>query len=461
LRLWYRFVKFAFSHFYNEFAWTYDGVSRVVSRGRWHDWQRAALPELRGERVLEVAFGTGNLLWDMVTEGFRCVGIELSPHMAGITARKFRGRGRKAPICRARVQDLPFADGTFDSLVTTFPDYFILDPAAQGEMARVLVPGGRLVVAEGGYILKDDVWSRFLNWAFRITVSPRTWRETQKLFTHPLFSVERREVQAGWSSVGVIVAVKTPERSSQSGVRDDRQLPVLYGADVRGGQDSMDLDDAIIQRRSIRKYKSDVPIPREDIEAIIEAGSWAPSSTNIQPWRFIIVEDRETIARMAQVVYDKFQALSKEALSQGEKRIAAFCRFLRSYTSFFTDAPLVIVACTKPYENPVLKMPMSTVIEKTRALGDVGLDVKPIVIDTVQKSVAMAVQNMLLKAHSLGYGTCAMDGPLAVGETMREMLGIEDGLDLVMFIPMGVPESTEVEAPERLPVAEVIRYYRP
>ena len=459
--LWYRFVKFAFRHFYNEFAWSYDLVSRVVSRGKWHEWQRASLPELRGRRVLEVAFGTGNLLWDMTAKGYQCMGIDLSPYMVALTAQKFGRRGRTAPICRGRVQELPFPDACFDSLVATFPDYFILDFAAQEEMARVLVPGGRLVVVEGGYILKRDLWSRFLNWAFRITVSPRTWKETQKLFTHPLFTVERREVRGGWSSVGVIVAVKTPERSSQSGVCDDRQSPVLYGADVRGGQDSMDLDDAIRQRRSIRKYKSDVPIPREDIEAIIEAGSWAPSSTNIQPWRFIVVEDREMIARMARVVYDKFQALSKEALSQGEKRIAAFCRFLRSYASFFSDAPLVIVACTKPYENPVLKMPMSTVIEKTRALGDVGVDVKPIVIDTVQKSVAMAVQNMLLKAHSLGYGTCAMDGPIAVKGALREMLDIEDDLDLVMVIPMGVPESTEVEAPERLPVAEVIRYYRP
>jgi len=221
----------------------------------------------------------------------------------------------------------------------------------------------------------------------------------------------------------------------------------------------MDLDEAIRRRRSIRRYKADAPVPREDIEAIIEAGCWAPSSTNIQPWRFIVVENRETIAAMAKVVYDKFQALSKDALRQGEKRVAAFCRFLRSYTSFFSDAPLVIVACTKPYENPVLKMPMSTVIDKTKALGDVGLDVKPIVIDTVQKSVAMAVQNMLLKAHSMGYGTCAMDGPIAVKAALREMLDIEDDLEMVMVIPMGVPETTEVEAPERLPVADVIRYH--
>ena len=208
MRLWYRFVKFAFHHFYNEFAWTYDLVSRIVSRGQWHHWQRAALPEVRGERVLEVAVGTGNLLWDMVVEGYQGVGVELSPHMVGITARKFRRRGGNAPICRARVQDLPFADATFDSLVSTFPDYFILDPVAQEEMARVLMPGGRLVVVEGGRILKEDIWSRVLNWAFRITVSPRTWKENRKLFIHPLFSVERREVQSEWSSVGVLVAVR-------------------------------------------------------------------------------------------------------------------------------------------------------------------------------------------------------------------------------------------------------------
>ncbi len=223
----------------------------------------------------------------------------------------------------------------------------------------------------------------------------------------------------------------------------------------------MNLDEAIKGRRSIRKYKADAPIPREHIEAMIDAARWAPSSTNIQPWRFIVVEDRETIGAMAKAVYDKFQGLSKEGLRKGEKRLAAFCRFLRSYGSFFAEAPLVIVACAKPYENPVLKMPMATVIEKANELEHMDVDIRPIVIDTVQKSVAMAVQNMLLKAHSLGYGTCVMDAPIAIEGTVREMLDIEDDLELVLVIPMGVPESTEVEAPERMPVAEVIRYHQP
>lgn len=208
MHFWYRFVKFGFRRLYNEFAWTYDAVSRVVSRGRWHDWQRAALPELRGDRVLEVAFGTGNLLWDLVADGYLCVGVDISPYMARITARKFGRRGHEAPICRARAQQMPFPDEAFDSLVVTFPDYFIADRRAQDEMVRVLAPGGRLVLVDGAHILKRDPWDRFLGWAFRVTVPPCSATQVGQFFTHPGFDIERREVLNGWSSVGVVVAVK-------------------------------------------------------------------------------------------------------------------------------------------------------------------------------------------------------------------------------------------------------------
>jgi ubiquinone/menaquinone biosynthesis C-methylase UbiE len=211
VRFWYRLVKFAFRRLYNEFSWTYDLVSRIVSRGRWHAWQRAALTELKGKRVLEVAFGTGNLLWDMTAEGYQCVGIDLSRHMARITARRFRHHGRAAPICRARAQQLPFPDKAFDSLVATFPDYFILDPMAQTEMARVLAPGGRLIVVDGGHILGRDPWSRFLNLAFKVTISPRARQAARARFAHDSFTIERREVLDGWSTVGVLIAVKKGE----------------------------------------------------------------------------------------------------------------------------------------------------------------------------------------------------------------------------------------------------------
>ncbi|MGH2522444.1 MAG: class I SAM-dependent methyltransferase, partial [Anaerolineales bacterium] len=135
LRLFFRLL-------YYEMAWTYDWVSWFVSRGQWRGWQRTALPYLRGRRVLEVAHGTGNLLLDMVALGFEPVGFDLSPAMSRITQRKLRAHNLagRIPLGRGHVQALPFADGVFPSILSTFPTEFIVDPAAIAEFYRVLQP---------------------------------------------------------------------------------------------------------------------------------------------------------------------------------------------------------------------------------------------------------------------------------------------------------------------------------
>src|SRR5660397_144407 len=60
--------------------------------------------------------------------------------------------------------------------------------------------------------------------------------------------------------------------------------------------------DAIEKRRSIRKFKQD-PVPDEHIMALIEAARLAPSASNTQPWRFKIVSDDETKAKLAEAAY--------------------------------------------------------------------------------------------------------------------------------------------------------------
>ena len=217
----------------------------------------------------------------------------------------------------------------------------------------------------------------------------------------------------------------------------------------------MNLNEAIKGRRSVRKYKKGVSIPKEHLEAILEAAIWAPSSTNVQPWRFIVVTQRPLIAQMAQAVFDKFQDLSRRAYEAGEKRVAAFCRFMRSYGGFFGEAAAVIVACTERYDISRFGLDEYALMAKVEGLG--GPDLEGILVRTVEKSVAMAVQNLLLKAYELGYGSCVMDSPLAVEEEIKEMLGIGEDLRVVMVIPLGVPVQ-EAKAPARMPLSEVVRY---
>jgi len=197
-------MAFVFSRLYNEFAWAYDKISYLVSRGEWHRWQLAALPRLRGPRILDIGFGTGDLLSEMRNQGYLCYGVELSPSMLKMAKRK----GVKVPLCQARAQDMPFRDGAFDSLVSTFPSSFILDPQAQREMARLLAPGGRLVVVDEGRLLGRDPCSRFLNWAREITSGDGSLVQLCEVLLGTGLELQVEEERSERSRVGVIVGTK-------------------------------------------------------------------------------------------------------------------------------------------------------------------------------------------------------------------------------------------------------------
>ena len=133
---------------YNELAWAYDVVSWAVSLGRWDSWRRAALPFICGNRILEVGFGTGDLLPVLADGQRRVIGIEPSAAMQRITLQKLSEQTETIPRIQGTAQSLPFADSSFDSIVSTFPASYILDPRTHQEFARCLCPGGRIVVVE-------------------------------------------------------------------------------------------------------------------------------------------------------------------------------------------------------------------------------------------------------------------------------------------------------------------------
>ena len=109
--------------------------------------------------MLEVGCGIGTLLADLVEAGYTCAAVERSPQMIAATRAELRRRGFPAAqdiVRRGSVQRLPFADASFDTVVSTFPTEYIYDSAALAEIARVLRPGGRLVVVLGAALLPSN-----------------------------------------------------------------------------------------------------------------------------------------------------------------------------------------------------------------------------------------------------------------------------------------------------------------
>ncbi|MCA9870440.1 MAG: methyltransferase domain-containing protein [Anaerolineae bacterium] len=142
-----RLYLWATRRLYNEFAWSYDLVAWVVSGGRWDRWRRMALDYVVDQPVLEIGFGTGELLLEMARRGWQARGVDLSPAMQRVTGRKMRRRGLFAPRAQASAQSLPFPRDSFGTIVSTFPAEYVIDPASLQEFWRVLRPGGRLVIA--------------------------------------------------------------------------------------------------------------------------------------------------------------------------------------------------------------------------------------------------------------------------------------------------------------------------
>jgi SAM-dependent methyltransferase len=133
----------------------YRFASTVPFAGQWRTWQRLVLPRLQGHDVLELGCGLGDLLADMLAAGYACQAIEHSPQMLKAARQTLARRQLGSPglILQGSAQHLPFPASSFDNVVSTFPSEYIYDPDTISEIARVLRPGGHLIVVEGAALL--------------------------------------------------------------------------------------------------------------------------------------------------------------------------------------------------------------------------------------------------------------------------------------------------------------------
>ncbi len=173
----------------------------------------------------------------------------------------------------------------------------------------------------------------------------------------------------------------------------------------------MDLDQAIRERRSIRKF-NDHTVTDQEISQLLEAARWAPSWRNSQVWEFIVVRDKELI--------EKITVTYREGNPARECSLAASA---------------LIVACARIGVSGTVDG-----VERTKFTNWFLFD------------LALAVQNLCLKAHALGLGTVVV-GALE-HDRCRELLGLPEGQEVVVALPLGKPALSGMEGPARKPVAE-------
>lgn len=201
-----------------------------------------------------------------------------------------------------------------------------------------------------------------------------------------------------------------------------------------------DLIDIIKNRRSIRKFTCEI-VSDDDIYRLIEAARYAPSNNNRQPWKFIVLRNEGKKNAIIDAVKIKI-SFFKEALKNEE--LPAIIDSYKEYLLFIKDAPVLIFAL---YKNPPAVVMEFIKEHKFNALVNMTLN------ELI--SASMAVQNILLTAHSLGLGTCCTTGPLIAAPEIKIILDIRPPFEIASIIALGHYVQTP-EAPVRKSVQDII-----
>ena len=188
-------------------------------------------------------------------------------------------------------------------------------------------------------------------------------------------------------------------------------------------------------RRSVRRYRPE-PIPPQLIDQLLTAAIWAPSAHNRQPWRFAIIQDPPTRHNLATAMGQQLRA-DLQADQVAETTIAQDTG--RSYQRL-TTAPLLILLCLSMADMDNYPDPQRQQQEWTMAV----------------QSVAMAGQNLLLAAHTLGLAGCWLCAPLFCPDIVCQCLGLPADWQPQGFIAVGYPAGSRPQT--RHPLATKVKF---
>ncbi|NWG34739.1 MAG: class I SAM-dependent methyltransferase [Chloroflexi bacterium] len=163
-------LRVFFDLLYHPFAFAYDLVAATVSLGHWQEWILEVVPFIAGTRTLEIGHGPGHLHRFLLRRGLTAVAMDESAPMTRLARHTVLQADAKTSIrhtlniTRGLAQALPFRNGSFETILATFPAEYITDPRTLSEVRRCLSDGGRFVVLPAALPR-----NKFLAWLFRVT----------------------------------------------------------------------------------------------------------------------------------------------------------------------------------------------------------------------------------------------------------------------------------------------------
>ncbi len=213
-----------------------------------------------------------------------------------------------------------------------------------------------------------------------------------------------------------------------------------------------ELGKLVKERRSIRKFL-DKPVPDDLLLKALELAGWAPSGGNYQPWKFLIISNRDLITRMADAVRGKMECMLSwpEAKKFGD----TVDRWSRN-CDLFRTAPVCIAVLMGRYRS-VADQIMEARGEKDPVAREIHANRQ--IADSTLQSVAAAIMTLLLALNVLGLGALWMAGPLISKREIEEILQASGDWDFVALIPVGYPAESPTPRPRKT-LSEITAFLR-
>jgi F420 biosynthesis protein FbiB-like protein len=197
---------------------------------------------------------------------------------------------------------------------------------------------------------------------------------------------------------------------------------------------SLDFLNLIKNRRSVKEY-SPKDVPNEILFRILEAGKWAPSAHNAQPWRFIVIRDSAIKRRLAEAMAGRW---NKDMTKNGVPKELRES-LIKTSVERFGSAPIVIVACLTMEDMDEYPDERRKKVEYIMAV----------------QSVAAAIENMLLATHGEGLGSCWFCAPLFCQDVVRKILKIPRHVGPQALIILGYT-AEKPNPPPRKALEEIV-----
>ncbi|MCB9689148.1 MAG: nitroreductase family protein [Alphaproteobacteria bacterium] len=208
-----------------------------------------------------------------------------------------------------------------------------------------------------------------------------------------------------------------------------------------------DLSELMASRRSVRAY-ADRPVDEVLVRALLADAVAAPSPSNAQPWRFLVVTSRERIAAMASAVREATARIASHVTPEGRAAFVAY----GDYFVRFEAAPVVIVAIHRG------RRVLGHLVDDALP-GDDRARIEAMERDSALAATAMAVQNLLLSAHARGLGASPMTGPMVAADQLLGLLGVPAGWGIAAVVPVGWP-AEHPSPTARKPLDAVVTWLR-